>query len=212
MRKLLFIFIGAMALSTSNVSAQALEQGNVSIDVYYGFPNLYASIFTALYSDGSEANLSSGGIGPVGIRGEYMVADKFGIGVDVAFSNAQVGYDYESTVLNPSTNIYEPVTYRDEFQTSKISAILTFNYHFLDSDKVDFYAMAGAGYKNRNFKLTSTDPAFDEAAANVSVTLIPVAIRIGLGVRYFFTDNLGINVQLGFGHSAIINGGLALKF
>lgn len=211
MRKLLFVFIGAMALSTSNASAQALEKGNVSVDVYYGFPNLYASLFTALYSNGSEPNLSSGGVGPLGIRGEYMVADKFGIGVDVAFSNAKVGYDFTTTVFNSATGLNDVVTYTDEFKTSKISAIVTFNYHFIDSDDVDFYGVFGAGYKNRNFNFTSTDPSFDEETANVSLTLIPVAIRLGLGVRYFFTDNLGLNLQLGFGHSGIINGGLALK-
>ncbi|MFT6281844.1 MAG: outer membrane protein W [Salibacteraceae bacterium] len=212
MKKLILICFGAIALSTSNVSAQALEQGNVSIDVYYGFPNIYASVFTALYSNGTETNLSSGGVGPLGIRGEYMVADKFGVGVDVAFSNAKVAFDYNSSVFNPVTNDFDPVTYTDEFKTSKISAIVTFNYHFLDNDNVDFYGMVGAGYKNRNFTFTSTDPDFDAATANVSVTLIPVAIRLGVGVRYFFTDNLGINMQLGFGHSAIVNGGLALKF
>ena len=210
MKKLLFIFICAMALSTSNASAQALGEGGVSIDAYYGFPNLYNTSFQALYSDGNELNLNVGGIGPVGIRAEYMLADKFGIGVDVSFSSAKVGFDFEQSVYNETTNEFDQVTYSEEVRTSKISAIATFNYHFID--KVDFYAMFGAGYKNRNFAFSSNDPAFDEASANVSVTLIPVALRLALGVRYFLTDNIGLSMQLGFGHSGVLNGGLAFKF
>ena len=212
MKKLLFIFIGAMALSTSSASAQALGEGGVSIDAYYGFPNLYNTSFQALYSDGDELNLNVGGIGPVGIRAEYMLADKFGIGVDVSFSSAKVGFDFETSVYNETTNEFDQVTYSEEVRTSKISAMATFNYHFIDNDKVDFYAMFGAGYKNRNFAFSSNDPAFDEASANVSVTLIPVALRLALGVRYFLTDNIGLSMQLGFGHSGVLNGGLAFKF
>ena len=204
MKKLLFIFICAMALSTSNASAQALGEGGVSIDAYYGFPNLYNTSFQALYSDGNELNLNVGGLGPVGIRAEYMLADKFGIGVDVSFSSAKVGFDFEQSVYNETTNEFDQVTYSEEVRTSKISAI--------DNDKVDFYAMFGAGYKNRNFAFSSSDPAFDEASANVSVTLIPVALRLALGVRYFLTDNIGLSMQLGFGHSGVLNGGLAFKF
>ncbi|MFT7158553.1 MAG: hypothetical protein ACI8Q1_003586, partial [Parvicella sp.] len=33
-----------------------------------------------------------------------------------------------------------------------------------------------------------------------------------LGGRYFFTDNIGMNLEFGVGGGALIQGGLALKF
>ena len=56
----------------------------------------------------------------------------------------------------------------------------------------------------------SNDPDFVDDSA--SLTAIPVAGRIGLGMRYFFTDNIGINLGVGFGQGGILNGGLSFKF
>lgn len=212
MRKLLFVFIGAMALSTSNASAQALEEGNVSIDLYYGFPNLYNAVFEALVTGTNSTNVDAGGIGPVGIRGEYMLADKVGLGIDVAYSNAHVSTDYTTTVYNTTTQTYDDVIYEEKFATTKIGAMITFNYHFIDHDALDFYGIVGAGYKNRSFKYTSTDPLSVEDSWDFGTTLIPVAFRMGVGLRYFFTDNIGINLGVGFGQGSIINGGLSFKF
>jgi opacity protein-like surface antigen len=207
MRKLLLVCIGAIGLSTSNVSAQAVEEGNVIIDLYYGFPNLYNTVFTALVSTGSEDNLNAGGIGPLGLRAEYMLADKVGLGVDVAYSNAHVSYDYNTTNAQGA-----PVTYQDKYSTMKIGAMVTFNYHFLDHDALDFYGTMGAGYKNRSFKYTSTDPSFVEDSYDFGTNPIPIAFRVGVGMRYFFTDNIGMNVAVGLGQGGILNGGLSFKF
>lgn len=202
MRKLLLVCIGAIGLSTSNVSAQAVEEGNVIIDMYYGFPNLYTEVFKSAYANsGTEEDLQIGGIGPLGIRGEYMLADKIGLGIDVGFNNSKVTYTEFDSFDNKS--------YDYEFKTQKIGAMITFNYHFLDHDALDFYGMVGAGYGNRSFSFTSTDPNYTEASVT---SLIPVAMRIGVGLRYFFTDNIGINLAIGLGQGGLANGGLSFKF
>jgi hypothetical protein len=41
--------------------------------------------------------------------------------------------------------------------------------------------------------------------------IIPVAMRVGVGMRYFFTKNIGANLGLGFGQGGIINAGLSFK-
>src|SRR3990167_4391743 len=161
--------IFAACIQPSTASAQAVEEGNILIDVYYGFPNLYATVFRNAYANsGTEENVDINGLGPLGLRGEYMVSEKIG-------------------------------------------AMVTFNYHFLESnDNLDAYFMVGAGYSNRSFKFTSTDPDYIEDEASGS--LIPVASRVGVGMRYFFTDNIGLNLAIGFGQGGIINGGLSFKF
>ena len=96
----------------------------------------------------------------------------------------------------------------NKISTSKFGVIATMNYHFLDNDKVDAYGVFGIGYGNRSFKYESTDPDFTEATIS---GLIPVASKIGVGMRYFFTDNIGANLALGFGQGGVINAGLSIK-
>lgn len=204
MKKVLFLGVFATSmLVSSNVKAQAVEQGNVIVDVYYGFPNLYTSVFKALYAS-ADTDSKVSGIGPLGLRGEYMVADKFGIGLDLGFNNTKIVDPY--TVTNGSTT----TTYEATYATKKIGAIATFNYHFLDNDKVDAYAVFGIGYGNRTFTDESTEPGY---VPFVSVgSFIPVASKIGVGMRYFFTDNIGANLALGFGQGGVINAGISAKF
>ncbi|MCE3294615.1 MAG: hypothetical protein K0R65_329 [Crocinitomicaceae bacterium] len=211
MKKLFILGLVAVGSAlSSNVNAQAVEEGNVIVDVYYGFPNLYTTVLKAAYTNsGSNENVKIGGIGPLGLRGEYMVADKIGVGIDIGFNNSSISYDYEDTEYNSATDTYVVTTQTDKISTQKLGVLATFNYHFIENDKVDAYAVFGAGYGKRSFKYESTDPDFEEAKVS---GLIPVASKIGVGMRYFFTDNIGANLALGFGQGGIINVGISAKF
>jgi opacity protein-like surface antigen len=84
------------------------------------------------------------------------------------------------------------------------------NYHFVTTETVDFYFIAGGGYKNRTLTSTTDDPNYTSDSIDLSV--LNVAARIGVGARIFFTENIGINLGVGFGQGSIFNGGLSLKF
>lgn len=201
MKKKLLVVVAAIFMAGGSANAQAVEQGNFIIDAYYGFPNLYRSVFEAAYANSpGQLDVKVGGIGPVGGRFEYMVADKIGVGLDVGLRNTTV--DYSEEVGSDR--------YDYNFKTQKLGFMATFNYHFLqNADAVDAYVMFGAGYGNRTFTFESTDPNFIELEAE---SLIPVASRIGVGMRYFFTDNIGANLGLGFGHGGLVNAGISAKF
>ena len=95
MKKICTIFIATVALTfgvNNKVSAQ-VEEGNVIIDLYYGFPN-GAKTFYSIFE--SYSGFKATGIGPLGGRVEYMVADNLGVGVDVNF--VQGGASYTDTV------------------------------------------------------------------------------------------------------------------
>ena len=189
--------------------AQAVEEGNLVFEGYYGFPNLYTSVFKAAYANsGSELDLNVGGAGPYGFRFEYLLTDKVGLGLDVAISSSSVNYNELGTVYNPTLGTYTDVLYNYDFSTRKIAALVCFNYHFLDNDEFDLYSTVGIGYSNRNFDFTSTDP--DYVPKSLS-SLVPVGFKGGLGMRYFFTDNIGANLQLGFGAGGLLNAGITFK-
>lgn len=206
---LLTLIVGTFLMSSNSASAQAMSEGNVGIDLYYGFPNLYKTVLESSVSDSASA-LDVGGVGPLGLRFEYMLADKVGLGIDIAYNTTSVSYSEDVSIYNATTMSYDVTSYDYKLSSPKIGVMVVFNYHFIDNDQLDLFGTIGAGYKNRSIELTSNDPNFVDESQ--SVTTIPVAGRIGLGMRYFFTDNIGINLGVGFGQGGILNGGLSFKF
>lgn len=205
--KVLVIALLAFTATTNNnnASAQAVEEGNVLIDTYYGFPNLYTAVFKSAYANsGAEQDVKIKGLGPVGLRVEYLLTDKIGLGVDLGFNNTNITYKEAGTNSNG-----DPTVYEYDYTTQKFGVMVTFNYHFIENDNLDFYGIVGAGYGNRSFKFSSTDPNYQDEEIK---GFIPVASRIGIGLRYFFTDNIGANVGVGFGQGGILNAGLSFKF
>jgi hypothetical protein len=84
--------------------AQAVEEENIVIEGYYGFPNLYTSVFRTAYANsGTELDLKVGGSGPYGIRFEYLVTDKVGVGLDVGLTGSSISYNEMNSVYNPVT-------------------------------------------------------------------------------------------------------------
>jgi hypothetical protein len=212
MRKItLSLFVAGVFLTgTNNASAQAVEQGNFLIDAYYGFPNLYTAVFKAAYvTSGTEENLKVRGIGPMGLRGEYLVGDKIGIGLDIGFNNTKISYTESMNVYDNLAGVSLPIDYTYEFTTKKLGVLATFNYHFLELDQIDAYFVLGAGYGNRSFNFKSSNPDYTPQNLN---SIIPIASKIGIGARYFFTESIGANIALGLGQGGIINVGLSAKF
>ncbi len=203
MKKLILPLLAlTMMLAPTKTNAQALEQGNVIIDAYYGFPNLYSAIFKAAYESSNSTGLTLGSQGPLGIRAEYLITDKVGFGIDLGMNSSSISYSEAD--INNSNIIYDY-----KFKTSKIGAIFTVNYHFVENDKLDAYFVLGGGYGNRTFKFTSTDPNYIEESME---SVIPISYKIGVGMRYFFTENIGANLALGLGHGGLVNAGISAKF
>ena len=193
------IVFGTLFSATSQV-----EESSIIIDTYYGFPNLYASVLRTGYDSETNDDFKITGYGPVGVRGEYMFHDKMGVGIDFMINSSKVSYNYAG--VSPTTGA--AAVYTDEISTTKIGVMATFSYHFISTDRVDFFGVAGAGFKNRSWKYSSTNP--DNLDLSLSGNLLPIAGRIGVGTRIFFTDNLAANIGLGFGQGGIVNAGLSL--
>jgi len=194
----------------NNSNAQAVEEGNIVIDAYYGFPNVYKTVFKSAYEASDiDGNLTVSGMGPLGLRGEYLFTDKIGVGLDLGFNNMKITDPYTVTTYDANFN---PIvqTYEATYSTKKIGVLATFNYHFLDNDNFDLYGVFGMGYGNRTFSATSTEPGFISSVTVKSP--IPIASKIALGMRYFFTDNIGANLSLGFGQGGIVNAGISARF
>jgi len=206
----LTILTVALSLASFKSNAQCISEGKILIDGYYGFPNLYTAVFKSAYANsGSEANLKFGSLGPVGLRAEYLLTDKVGLGLDLGINSSSISYDQSTSVYNETTFAYDAVTYNYKFSTRKVGAIVTFNYHFVENENFDAYFVFGMGYGTRSFSFESTQPGYSNPSVK---SLIPVASKIGVGMRYFFTENIGANLALGFGQGGLLNAGITAKF
>ena len=203
MKKKITILMSVFALGFGfNANAQAVDEGNVLIDVYSGGPNLFTSVIKGAYTNagGTYENVKIGGLPCLGLRVGYMVTDRISIGIDANYTSTVVTYSEAS-----GSNVYDYT-----LSIPRIRAMARFEFHFGSSDKFDFYMPVGVGYSSIKYNYTTTDP--DGGSLPSVRNLIPVAFRYGIGGRYFFTDNIGLNLELGLGGGPILEGGLAFKF
>jgi hypothetical protein len=208
MKKLILPLVSlTMFLAPVKSNAQSLEAGTIIVDGYYGFGNLYNSVFKALAS-ASGSNVTTSSMGPLGIKGEYLLSSKVGFGLDLGYSSAKLSYTETYTDYDANFNAVIK-SYDYSLKTAKVGAMVTFNYHFVESDKFDAYFTTGLGYGNRTFKETSTYSGYTPAKIN---SVFPIASRIGFGMRYFFTQNIGANLGLGLGQGGLLNFGITAKF
>lgn len=212
MKKILFLIGASLTISTASFGQTPTGQGNFIIDPYVGVPNWANSIMYNTY-DGTDENVTNyktnGGMLSYGGRFEYMVADNFGVGLDVNYEVSGFNYDYTSSVYNETTMLYEDITYNYDYKAKKLRGMVRMNYHFVQNERVDAYTGFAGGYKNVNRLITSTNPADSDVSGEA---LIPVAIRLAVGTRVYFTDNIGAHIELGAFGGALLQFGISAKF
>ena len=185
----------------NSIQAQILDEGNFLIEGYIGFPNLYTSVLRSTYineTTGVEQNIKVGGVGPIGMRGEYIITDKFGIGFDVNYSDTYISWE----------ETYSGTKYNYKVSVPRLRAMGKFNYHYVQTDKIDAYASFGAGYGSLKYIYETNDPDYIN---NNEDFPIPVSFRLAAGARYFFMDDLGVNLEFGLFGGALFHAGLSYK-
>lgn len=188
-------------MSAMPTKAQIVEEGNVVIDLYYGWPNLYTTVLKAAYAeDAINSSVKIGSIGPLGLRFEYMISDVIGVGFDAGYVDTWLKFKEEDI----STNII----YDYKISVPKVHAIFKMNFHFSNSDRVDAYGGFGVGYKNRTFKIETNDPSYNGETLK---TVIPVMVRLCVGTRFFLTENIGLSAEMGLG-GPLLSFGISTRF
>ena len=124
-----------------------------------------------------------------------MLGDQFGIGVDYI----QNSVEYSSTDKFGNDTDFKMVRQRIH---------LRFNYHFGNTDHLDLYAGLGVGTNTRTFDWKVNDTEF---LGGDRGSLLKVSARLCFGVRYYFTENIGIMTEIGLG-GPVISVGPSIKF
>ena len=213
MRKSIFFGIAffGLLLGTSNKASAQVEEGTFLIDPYVGAPTwnfwwgntdlegFFGSDYTDYRTVGSP--VSFGG------RLEYMVADNFGIGLDGHYAPA----GFQLSADNPDDTLIG-VFQTARYEANRLRIMLRVQYHFVQTENLDVYLGVGAGYR-RVTRTLYWDGAEDPNSnfSLLSGSAQPVAVRVGIGVRYHFIPNLGVHIELGAPGGGVIQGGISVK-
>lgn len=197
----LFITIIAIAFAVTNSNAQAFEEGTKVVAIGYGFPNLGKSLFkVGSDNEGYKAT----GFGPIHGRFEYGLTDKFGIGLSINFNS--FGAKYSDPYYDYLTGTY--LAYTNEFKYTSVNFLIRGNRHWDVNDKVDIFSGFGLGYNYAKATWKSSNTAFvDDTFDNI----IPIGFEWTVGMRYYFSDNVGGYIEGGYAKS-ILQAGIVAKF
>lgn len=208
MKKKILLFSIGLMISTISIAQTPVMTGNILFDPYLGVPT-----GNVLWNNGDGDNYKvNGGQFAYGGRLEYMIADGLGIGVDVNYVKTGFSYDLDSVNYNynSTTGQYDTLLTSGlyDYTAQKTRIMIRINKHFVQTDNVDAYFGAAAGYR-----LVSRTTSFDGTpTSEQEEALIPVAFRLALGARFYFTQNIGAHIELGAFGGQVIQAGLALKF
>lgn len=199
-----------------------MMQGSFSVDPYIGVPNWAISLFFNQY-DGNETNIQDykvvGSMLSYGARLEYMASDRVGVGADFNYEVSGYSFKFDDYVYDPNGNTLtdangDPLItqYQTTYSAKKMRAMFRLNYHFVQEEKIDMYAGFAGGYKsvNRGSETNPTTSSFTDA--NLNGALVPVTLRIAIGTKMYFTQNIGAHVELGAFGGGLLQAGLSVKF
>jgi hypothetical protein len=215
MKKIIYATLFLALGISSNIKAQA-TMGSFIIDPYYGFPN-FGSNFAKAFEGSGNSGLEVKSLGPIGIRGEYVIADRFGLGLDVIYNDYDLRYTATQTdsLYDGTTGTWSATTTSssNRYVMQRLRVQARMNYHFeTNNPNFDAYFGVGAGTNNR-FRKAYVDgtevTASDGGLSNI--TLIPFSIRVCTGFRYYFAENIGVNMELGLG-GPLVSAGLSMRF
>ena len=213
-KQIVLAFASFIFLFNTLIRAQdntAFEKGTIVVTGGYGFPDLYRTSLRIAYNSYSSTTVR--GIGPIILKGDYGIykfkwGHSVGAGIVLGYSSTNVNYMYTDTRWN---NGYGWNNYNysetDAYKTITIGA--RGSYHFFTKEKFDCYASIGLGFNINTTTQTTNDP---NGYAKTAVARSGVYEAFTVGIRYYFTKNLGVYSELGWDMSAPIQGGIALKF
>lgn len=206
MKSLKFILLTVLLAVSTALSAQALTKGMVTVDGYYGFPNLTTGVLkVAVRAIYDSPDLKAKGIGTFGLRGQYMVTDRIGLGIDAYYAQSSVSFTHTYT-----DSLIGTQNFAVTLSNPRPRVVARAEFHFGNSEVADFYGVVGLGANLAHFKVTTQDPIFDRNSLNLP-GLIPVAYRVGFGTRVYPVPFLGFGAEIGIG-GPLVTVGLTGKF
>jgi len=194
------IYVNGVPKITKRNSVGSLEpQSPLKKDDY-----LYEISFGVPFNPTQEASLF--GIGAIGntsnivnkknlhhicANADYQLNEEYSVGLELTYAQSQ--FTYKRQYFTAGTAGVKDSTYT--MKASKIRFLAKMSYHFNISEKFDAFLIGGFGYKQ--FKYSTNDSYFN--SLNLSGDVLPLAIRMGIGGRFFISKDVAIHAEGGVG-------------
>lgn len=220
---LLSLVILILFLSTNDARAQygdekyvtrPIKEKDVLIDVYTGYPN-WGSYYFESYIEENSFNLKDANSVPhIGGRFEFILSEEFGFTVDALFDSWGGAWSNLGLVADTSGIMYTEEV-NNSFKVNRLKVQFGITYHLdeLTVENLDVYAGLAVGsnklwvtdeIEDTNFNLRSEN-YFQRNSGFINS---PISVRARAGGRYFFKENVALNVELSLG-GPLITGGLS---
>ncbi|MBI3501497.1 MAG: hypothetical protein HY063_06865 [Bacteroidetes bacterium] len=182
----------------------AFGEGTIVISAGYGFGNFTQALFSFANSFGGYSYSS---IGPIHGKFEYGLSDNIGVGLSMNYIGAKAKWNDTYDVYNSTTGNYDTYPCTNEWDFSSLSILARFNVHFATTEKLDPYWGIGAGYRSGSWSQSSTCQG---GTTRAYPSYQPFGFETTFGLRYYFTDNIGLYSEIGWA-KAVIQFGVAVK-
>ncbi len=212
MKKITTLFVAFASMLTISLNAQddlAFDKGKTVVTIGYGVPNLARVGLRLIY--GTYPGYSVSGFGPILVKGDYGILKNLGVGAVIGYSSTKLSYTESNTYYNGNGN-YQTYTYQESLLWTSLSLGGHANYHFVRKEKVDVYVGGGLGYTINNLTYSNNDPYYPNNVTYATYNPNAIFYAVTIGMRYYFTPNIGIYAEGGIEKGALLQGGLALKF
>jgi hypothetical protein len=204
---LLGALTGVKSQTSNDERTRAVMEGDNSVNIYYG-TNLLGEVtkrvITAALSSSLDIIVKSSGT--YGLVYEHLITDVIGLGAEFGYSKTKLDFNYGG--FYNQINQFIPYYYSIDITT--IRGMARANFHFVKQEKFDVYGLVSAGLRLTNIKQETSDPNVQYTLNSRSAS-VSVGVKPGLGFRYFFVPNFGLNLELAIG-TPLACGGLSFKF
>ncbi len=197
---ILLIYISVLPLLRAQDGG--LEQGNVMISGGVGFLSLegVARSFVQNFLDKKTTAVTTAVSRPLFFKGEYMMSDYFGIGLNVNYSTFDANFKIDTF-------------YKGSLDMNRLSILFRGNAHFAklipNGESWDPYIGASLGYQRMKVNYLDDSP-YTPLDGGLVVPL-PLSFEVTAGVRYFFFPNVGSYLEVGITR-AFAQIGITAKF
>lgn len=177
--KALLLIVVISSLS-NQLFAQAFEKGNWNIDTdlgigIYGTKSTTTSKFGPFSQTKSEVDGTASSIFRLGV--EYGLTNRIGLGVKFGYNNYFIAEEDKDTLNS----------------VRGIDFLINVNFHLLKANRNDLFISLGLGVSNAKWDYNTLPGIFLSSASGKGTYF-----TFGITDRIFFTDNIGILLNLSY--------------
>ncbi len=203
MKKTLLLFVSALLLCSSNVLKAQKQQGEFVVTAGAA-QSLSGILFTAIkdginYSGDSKSTTIPNLI----LHGDYGLSDVFSLGLGYSYQSLQVSYRQ----YTDDDSVTYSGNFEDRFTRQNVG--LRTLFHFGENPNLDLYAGARTSFTFWNH---TTNRQNGNTVEFGKVLNNRMRFQALFGMRYYFSDLLGVNLEFSIGAPYFIMGGINLKF